>query len=112
MIHFIIQINQNIELDKHEEDEMQAYLVELQTYIDSFEHLFIEGKTSEHVKWIEVEVYGAKNAVYLYSEPTDVSTILSTDLFNEKKSVILTSATLTMRNSFSYIEKRLGIPEE
>ena len=112
MIHFLIQINQNIELDKHEEDEMQAFLVELQTYIDSFEHLFIEGKSSEHVKWIEVEVYGAKNAVYLYSEPTDVSTILSTDLFNEKKSVILTSATLTMRNSFSYIQKRLGIPEE
>src|SRR5699024_3412640 len=112
MIHFLIQINQIIELDKHEDDEMQAFLVELQTYFTSFELLFIEGKSSEHVKWIEVEVYVAKNAVYLYSEPTDVSTILSTDLFNEKKSVILTSATLTMRNSFSYIQKRLGIPEE
>src|SRR5699024_6950569 len=52
------------------------------------------------------------NAVYLYSEPTDVSKLLSTDFFDNKKSVILTSATLTMRNSFSFIEKRLGIPSE
>src|SRR5699024_242788 len=111
-IHFLIQINQHVDLNKYEEDELQAYLVELQTYIDSFEHLFIEKSTIEHVKWIEIEVYGAKNAVYLYSEPTDVSKLLSTDFFNIKKSVILTSATLTMRNSFSFIEKRLGIPSE
>lgn len=112
MIHFLTQINRDIELDKHENDELQAYLVELQTFIDSFEHLFIEEDSLEHVKWIEVEVYGAKNAVYLYSEPTDVSGMLSTDFFNVKKSVILTSATLTMRNSFSFIEKRLGITSE
>lgn len=111
-IHFLIQINQHADLNKYEEDELQAYLVELQTYIDSFEHLFIEESTIDHVKWIEIEVYGAKNAVYLYSEPTDVSKLLSTDFFDNKKSVILTSATLTMRNSFSFIEKRLGIPSE
>lgn len=112
MIHFLVQIDHNLELDKHEADDIQAYLDELQTFIDSFEHLFIEENSSKHVKWIEVEVYGAKNAVYLYSEPTDVSEMLSNDFFNVKKSVILTSATLTMRNSFSFIEKRLGIPDD
>src|SRR5699024_10819608 len=107
-----IQINQHADLNKYEEDELQAYLVELQTYIDSFPNLIIEESTIDRVKWIEIEVYGAKNAVYLYSEPTDVSKVLSTDFFDNKKSVILTSATLTMRNSFSFIEKRLGIPSE
>src|SRR5699024_2309134 len=92
--------------------ELFNYVEELQGFIDSLEHLFILEDTIEYVKWIEIEADGAKNAAYLYSEPTDISNILYSDFFEVKESVILTSATLTMRNSFSFIENRLGIPPE
>lgn len=112
LIHFLSQINQQDILDKIDTDELLIFIDDFQEFIDSFEHLFIEEETMEHVKWLEIEASGAKNAVYLYSEPTDISGILSDNFFDVKKSVILTSATLTMRQSFSFIEKRLGIPAE
>src|SRR5699024_9719531 len=112
LINLLTQIKQQDTLNKNEEDELFSYIEELQGFIDSLEHLFILEDTIEHVKWIEIEASGAKNAAYLYSEPTDISNILYSDFFEVKKSVILTSATLTMRNSFSFIENRLGIPTE
>lgn len=112
IIHLLTQIKKNDLLDNNEEDELVDFIDALQGFIDSFEHLFIINEVEEHVKWIEIEGDGAKNAVYLYSEPADISAILQDDFFNVKESIILTSATLTMRNSFSFIEKRLGIPAD
>lgn len=61
------------------------------------------------VKWLEIEQNGALNAVYLYSEPVDIANRLADDFFKQKDSVILTSATLTVRQSFKNIQERLGI---
>jgi ATP-dependent DNA helicase DinG len=63
----------------------------------------------KQVRWIEVQAKGAKNAVYLYSQPIDVSEMLSNSFFSKKNSVILTSATLTIKDSFSFIIDRLGL---
>src|SRR5690606_4826335 len=83
-----------------------------QSYIDSLEQLFLLENDAEFVKWIEIEAYGAKNAVYLYCEPVDISNVLKESFFDVKESVVLTSATLTMKNSFTFIQKRLGIPKD
>lgn len=64
------------------------------------------------VRWVEIEAKGAKNAVYMYGEPTDISGLLAKDLFAVKKSVILTSATLTMNGSFSFMIQRLGMKKD
>src|SRR5699024_1523088 len=64
------------------------------------------------INWIEVDGHGTKNDLFIYSEPMDISNLLATDFFKKKKSVILTSATLTMRNSFTFIQGRLGLPSE
>lgn len=66
----------------------------------------------ETAKWLEVEGEGASNAVYLFSEPLDVSLLLKTQLFEKKDSVILTSATLTTNQSFEYVKKTLGLAKE
>src|SRR5699024_1911886 len=52
---------------------------------------------------------GTKNSVYLYSEPIDVSTLLSETFFDRKESVVLTCATLTIDRSFTFIANRLGL---
>lgn len=63
------------------------------------------------VYWIEAEPRGAKNATYLYSKPIDVSDLLADHFFTKKKSVILTSATLSVNGTFAYQEKRLGLTD-
>ncbi|MET3504414.1 ATP-dependent DNA helicase DinG [Halalkalibacter oceani] len=63
------------------------------------------------VYWIEVEPRGARNATFLYSKPVDVAELLADHFFAKKKSVILTSATLSVNGVFSYQEKRLGLTD-
>src|SRR5690625_3126222 len=116
LIHLLTLLDQHFEQKgmstKFDHDDLQQKIKPLQSFIDHLEQLFLLDHEIEQVSWIEAEAYGAKKAVYLYSEPADISTLLTNDLFNQKQSIILTSATLTMRNSFTYIQKRLGLKPE
>ncbi|PAV29472.1 ATP-dependent helicase DinG [Virgibacillus profundi] len=116
LIHILAEIEQYFEkkevLNKFDKDELKVNIELLQSFIDRIEKLFLIEESIEQVRWIEIETYGSRNAVYLYSEPTDMSQLLANDFFTRKQSVILTSATLTMRNSFTFIQNRLGLPEE
>ncbi|MGM7701651.1 ATP-dependent DNA helicase DinG [Pseudalkalibacillus sp. Hm43] len=66
----------------------------------------------EEVCWIETDYGGAKNAVSIFNQPIDISDRLSEDFFGKKRSVVLTSATLTIRNRFTFVRKRLGMEED
>jgi ATP-dependent DNA helicase DinG len=116
LIHMLTLLDQYFEQQgistKNDRDDLKGNIQSLQTFIDHIEQLFLIEDSIEQVKWIEAEAYGAKNAVYLYSEPADISTLLTKELFNKKQSIILTSATLTMRDSFSFIQKRLGLTSD
>ncbi|WP_078553307.1 ATP-dependent DNA helicase DinG [Bacillus alkalicellulosilyticus] len=63
------------------------------------------------VYWMEADERAARNATFLYSKPIDISELLADQFFMKKKSVILTSATLTVRQSFSYVIKQLGLED-
>ncbi|GCD82122.1 ATP-dependent helicase DinG [Parageobacillus thermoglucosidasius] len=63
------------------------------------------------VRWIEAEEKGAANATAIYSQPIQLDEFFAERLFMRKKSVVLTSATLTMNGSFSYIISRLGLSD-
>lgn len=63
------------------------------------------------VRWMEVETKGAANATAIYSQPIDVESFFAEELFAKKKSVVLTSATLSMNGSFSYLISRLGLED-
>jgi len=109
LIHMLLVIDQSLAEQAYERDDLKDYAQTLQTCIDKIEQFFLREDSSYQVKWIEVEAYGAKNAVYLYSEPLDVSSMLTPDFFNQKQSIILTSATLTMRDSFTYMANQFGL---
>lgn len=64
-----------------------------------------------YVYWIEVEERGAKNATFLFKKPVDVSDELADRFFAKKKSVVLTSATLTVKESFAYTIDQLGLAD-
>ncbi|WP_112181162.1 ATP-dependent DNA helicase DinG [Paraliobacillus zengyii] len=93
-------------------EEVKWHMKRIQTIIDELENYFIHQLKMEEVKWIEIDAFGAQNAVYLYQEPIDVADLLQEKLFQEKQSVIMTSATLTMKNSFSVFKERVGLLKE
>lgn len=66
---------------------------------------------SNYVYWIEVDPRGAKNATYIFNKPIEVAEILADNFFSKKASVVMTSATLTVKNSFNYLIKRLGLAD-
>src|SRR5690625_6109770 len=79
--------------DKYDKNDLKGHMQALQTIIDHLEQFFLLDDSVNHVKWIEAEAYGSRNAVYLYSEPAEVATLLAKDFFDKKQSIILTSAT-------------------
>lgn len=105
-------LDTNDNSDKFIREDTIENIQTLQSFIDRINQFFIKEETSSQIKWIEIESYGAKNAAFLYSEPADISSSLKEHFFDKKESVILTSATLTMRNSFSFIQNRLGLSSE
>lgn len=116
LIQFLSSIKNDIETkgiwDRHDSDQLQGYIDTLQTYVDEIEEMFLKPTEPTVVKWIEIDTNRTKQGVFLYLEPTDISNHLTEDFFEQKESIVLTSATLTMRQSFSFIQKRLGIPED
>nr|WP_255783407.1 ATP-dependent DNA helicase DinG [Oceanobacillus alkalisoli] len=116
LIYFLSLIDKSLEDEedyvKNDRQEFIQVMENLQDHIDHLELLFLVDQDIHHVQWLEMDTRGYQQAVYLYSEPTNVSTLLGEELFAKKDSVILTSATLTMKNSFNFIIKRLGLPKE
>lgn len=93
-------------------EQIKSHIGKLTTFNEQLTHLFLENSSGKNVKWIEVEAQGAKNAVYLYSEPVTIQKLFKERFLNQKETVIFTSATLTMKGSFSYIEDCLGLDHE
>ncbi len=68
----------------------------------------IIGLDASLITWIRYS--DAKNVLDLNINPLEVATLLDERLFSKKASVVLTSATLSVNNSFAYMQQRLGAP--
>ena len=91
---FVADVLGMVELMSEQEDVLYSILLEYDPNV---------------VYWIEIEPMGAKNATYLYCKPIDISDRLADTFFAKKKSVVLTSATLSINGNFDYQERRLGL---
>lgn len=91
------------------EKDLIHYMTTFNEYIEEMNLFFNVYEPKEEVKWIEIE--GDEN-VYLYQKPIQVGDYLLEHFFNKKDSVILTSATLTMRDSFSFMLNNLGLDKD
>ena len=69
--------------------------------------MVLEGEDSDYVYWGERRGRG----VYLRASPIDVSSHLRGLLFSNLETTVLTSATLAVEGSFSFIRERLGVDE-
>lgn len=89
--------------------DIRHYIDTFEDYVESLESFFTTEDHLKEVQWIEIE---KNERVYLYQKPIHVGNYLQKNYFSKKDSVILTSATLTMRDSFSYMFNKLGLMKE
>jgi ATP-dependent DNA helicase DinG len=75
--------------------------------IESELEIFRRGNLENYVSWIERRDRG----IFLEACPIDVSGMLEENLFTRVPTCVLTSATLTVAESFTYMRTRLGLRE-
>ncbi|WP_413309209.1 ATP-dependent DNA helicase DinG [Bacillus sp. 1P10SD] len=95
---------------KHKIEEINLFLKELSELRDTIMNCFI--KESKDVKWIEMDTRSPQNVTTFIAQPASVASSLKKFFFQKKKSVILTSATLTVNNSFDYMMKEIGMDND
>jgi ATP-dependent DNA helicase DinG len=97
--------------DRNKTEELNRRIDQVSGLIEKL-GFFLSKQEDAHVKWIEIETQGAKNAVYLYCEPIEVGNLLAEHFYQKKKCVVLTSATLTMKSSFEFIIEKNGLNKD
>lgn len=93
-------------------EDWQGLVERLHEEMEQLKPFFQKDAKAEWIKWIAYEVKGAKNSATLHQQPLKVDQLLQETLFNRKKSVVFTSASLQINHSFDYVHKELGIPVE
>jgi ATP-dependent DNA helicase DinG len=92
-------------------EEVASILDDLQDMDEDLKHIF-HLPAQEFVVWIEMDTRSAQNATTIYAQPVSVSEYLRDQFFSQKESAVITSATLSVKNSFSFIVKELGLSEQ
>lgn len=71
---------------------------------------FFRENQSENVYWLEKDRF--KKDLRLNASPLEIKNLFQELLFLNKNSIILTSATLSINESFTFLIEQLGIPED
>lgn len=88
--------------------EVSAQVEQLKTYAD-VAHAICTDTSEEFVTWLEARVEDTYLHVSAHRAPLDVSEAMVANVYEQFPTVIMTSATLTSRNSFDFFEQRLGL---
>ena len=88
--------------------ELVSWMGEGERIIQSIREIFVHPK-KEHVHWIEMDTRAIQNKTTVYAQPVSVSNCLNDLVFQRKKSVVVTSATLTVKGKFNYMLQELGL---
>lgn len=72
-------------------------------------HFFMAMKDEGYVYWIEANPTYKNKSLQLLAVPVDVSSMLRQTFFDQKESIVLTSATLSVDRSFAYSSEQLGL---
>lgn len=88
--------------------ELSAYVKELVQLLDGLKKMILQPLEAS-VTWAEVDGRTPHNATTVYLQPISLADHLRQNFFHAKKSVVVTSATLSVKGSFQYIKRELGL---
>jgi ATP-dependent DNA helicase DinG len=90
-------------------EEIYAVLDEMAELKENIKNLII--LVTNDVKWVETDLRAPQNITSITGQPASVAEYLQNDFFQKKKSVVITSATLTVNHSFRFIRKEMGLTD-
>lgn len=91
-----------------DKQELKAYADRLSGMASTVD-IFLRQEDRMQVYWVEVEKRMRGTRVQLRASPVDLSKVLRNTLFHEDApTAILTSATLTVKDDFDFIQSRIG----
>ena len=105
--------NMEAEKDPEKDDisaEIKSVLSQAEEVSEAY-GFFLNSNRENFVFWYEATASPGKENIYLYAAPLNVSELLKSDLYDNMKSIIFTSATLTIESRFKYMLKKLGLDE-
>jgi ATP-dependent DNA helicase DinG len=88
--------------------DVASWLADAEKIVGSIRQILLQPET-ENVSWIEMDTRAWQNKTTVYSQPVSISFQLNDLLFQRKKSVVVTSATLSVKGSFRYTMDSLGL---
>lgn len=96
------------------EPELEGVLGDLRGPIETLRLMLAQvadfaAETPDLVRWLEFDPGRRSEHWAVVAAPLQVSALLERQLFAQKRSVILSSATLTVNGSFDYLKQRLGL---
>jgi ATP-dependent DNA helicase DinG len=92
-------------------EEFHSFLVEWGKLEQQFRTVFLKEMT-DYVLWLDGDTRSLPNSLIIQAQPVAVAQNLKEELFAKKKSVVLTSATLTVSDSFGYFLNEIGLKKE
>ncbi|WP_335869688.1 ATP-dependent DNA helicase DinG [Bacillus sp. 2205SS5-2] len=90
--------------------ECYAFLTQWNEFGMNVESMLLK-PDNEDVVWLEGDVRSIPNSLELTLQPISVGPVLVQSLYSKKKSIVFTSATLTVKHSFAYFQQALGLTE-
>lgn len=63
----------------------------------------------DYVYWLEGNAASAKKSLQLHAVPLNVSPLIREHFFEQKESIVMTSATMSVNRSFNYAAERVGM---
>ncbi|KKK37623.1 ATP-dependent DNA helicase DinG [Mesobacillus campisalis] len=94
--------------DKGYLEELAVLMMDMERTLRIVRSLFMEHKAKD-ICWIETDLRAVQNFTTIYARSANVAEQLKNHFFSSKKSVVLTSATLSVNHSFTYAKQELGI---
>lgn len=93
----------------------KAFLEELNSFLQSWIHIehmlesIFFSPDHNSIFWMEGDVRALPNTISIFEQPQHIDSLLSENFFDKNKSVVMTSATLTVNQSFDYFLEQVGL---
>lgn len=107
----IAQLMRNVGIDENQYSDFTGYIKDLKRFILNFSE-WNDARDLNMVYWVEAVYRGKKLVSYLYAVPVEIGPLIKSSLIDKLDSVIMTSATLSVNDSFNYASKDFGFSSE
>ncbi|RIW33122.1 ATP-dependent helicase DinG [Bacillus salacetis] len=89
-------------------EEFYSFMGEWSELRSHFHEVFLSAEEKD-VIWLEGDLRSLPNSLVIQSQMASVGKKLKQSFFDQKETVIMTSATLTVQNSFKYFQEEVGL---